>query len=135
MLLATPTKVDGHTSFALSFPHLNALAVLSCGITLSTPNPGLVIRLRKGNIFVDAPIYRPDKVTVQYLDKEGSDTVVKQEVKTFVNGGDVPGGGWHWQADEVARCVRDGKVESRVWGWDKTLLEMEVFDKVSTPIF
>lgn len=40
------------------------------------------------------------------------------------------GGGWHFQADEVARCVRDGKKESALWGHNKSLLEMEIFDEV-----
>jgi hypothetical protein len=43
----------------------------------------------------------------------------------------VPGGKWHWRADDVARRVRDGKTQREVWGWDKTLLQMEVFDSVS----
>lgn len=40
------------------------------------------------------------------------------------------GKGWHFQADEVARCVRDGKTESEIWGHDKSLLEMDIFDEV-----
>ena len=40
------------------------------------------------------------------------------------------GKGWHFQADEVARCVRDGKLESELWGHDKSLLEMDIFDEV-----
>lgn len=132
MLKSTPTKVDAHTSFTLTFENLNAQAILTCGITVSTPNPALIIRLRKGNILVDAPIYRPQTVKVQYLKSEGSDEVEREEIKSFEKGSDpsVPGGGWHWQADEVARCIRDGKIESNVWGWDKTVLEMEIFDEV-----
>jgi hypothetical protein len=133
MLKSTPTKVDAHTSLTLTFENLNAQAILTCGITVSTPSPALIIRLRKGNILVDAPIYRPQRVRVQYLESEGSDKVAKEEVKEFERGADtsVPGGGWHWQADEVARCIRDGKIESDIWGWDKTILEMEIFDEVS----
>ena len=36
----------------------------------------------------------------------------------------------HFQADEVARCLRDGKLESSVWTHEKSLLEMSVFDEV-----
>lgn len=134
-ILKTPlTGVDEHTSFTLTFDKLAAQAILSCGITVSTPNPALVIRCRKGNILVDAPIYRPHTVRVQYLEKAGGETVEREEVTKWPNGskeGDnVQGGGWHYQADEVARCVRDGKIESNVWGSDKTILQMEVFDQV-----
>lgn len=135
-MLKTPlTGVDAHTAFTLTFDKLAAQAVLTCGVTVSTPNPALVIRLRQGNILVDAPIYRPQTVRVQYLEKPGSGEVAREEVTNWPNGakeGDnVQGGGWHWQADEVARCVRDGKIESKIWGWDKTLLQMEAFDAVS----
>lgn len=135
-MLKTPkTGVDAHTAFVLNFDKLNAQAVLSCGITISTPSPALIIRLRKGNILVDHPTYRPDKVTVQWLKDEGGQDILKEEVKTFVKGsleGQSEGGGWHYQADEVARCVRDGKLESAVWGMDKALLAMEIFDEVYT---
>jgi hypothetical protein len=71
---------------------------------------------------------------VQHLDKEGGSVVVKEEVKEFKEFEDSSngmGGGWYLEADEVARCVRDGKIESEIWGWDKTLLEMKIFDEVS----
>jgi hypothetical protein len=138
MLKTSLTNVDENTAISLTFDKLGAQAVLTCGMTTSTPDPGLVIRLRLGNILVDGPIYRPHTVRVQYLEKRRRDKVVTEVINKWHNGGTgeeaekgVPGGGWHWQADEVARCVRDGKIESQVWGWDKTLLEMEVFDSVS----
>lgn len=40
------------------------------------------------------------------------------------------GNGWHFQADEVARSVRDGKLQSDIWTHDKSLLLMDVFDEV-----
>jgi len=52
--------------------------------------------------------------------------VVREETRVF----DHVGGGWYFQADEVARCVRDGKKESGAWTHEKMLLEMEVFDEV-----
>lgn len=134
-MLKTPkTGVDAHTVVVLNFDDLNAQAVLSCGITLSTPSPAVTIRLRKGNILIDHPAYRPDKVTVQWLKEEGGKEILKEEVKTFTNGspeGQSEGGGWHYQADEVARCIRDGKLESDIWGMDKALLAMEIFDEVN----
>ena len=132
-MLKTPlTNVDAHTCFSLSFQKLNAQAILTCGITVASPNPALVIRLRKANILVDAPIYRPHTVKVQYLDKEGGNVVVREEVKEFKEFEDSRNGtGLYLEADEVARCVRDGKIESEIWGWDKMLLEMKIFDEVS----
>jgi len=127
-ILKTPlTGVDSSTSFILNFTeHLQAQAILSCSITLPAPKPGVTIRYRNGNILIAPPIYCPKSFTVQYFDKPGSGKVVKEETKTF----EYVGSGWCFEADEVARCVRDGKNESEVWTHAKTLLLMDVFDEV-----
>ena len=129
MLKTKLTGVDRNTSFTLNFNggQLEAQAILSCSMNLPAIAPvGVRIRYRKGNILVSAPIYCPKKFTVQYFDKPGGEHVVKEEKQEFK----YEGGGWHFQADEVARCVRDGKLESGLWTHDKSLLEMEVFDEV-----
>lgn len=128
-ILKSPlTGVDSSTSWTLNFTeHLRAQAILSASITLPATNPGVTIRYRNGNILISSPIYKPGSFTVQYFDKPGSGKVVREEKKTF----NFVGGGWHFEADEVARCVRDGKLESEVWGHDKSILLMEVFDEVS----
>ncbi|KAI0792138.1 NAD(P)-binding protein [Abortiporus biennis] len=127
-MLKTPlTGVDMATSFTLTFDGpLKAQAILTCSITLPPPNPGVIIRYRNGNILIQPPIYRPKSFTVQYFDKPGSGVVVREETRTF----QYVGGGWHFEADEVARCVRDGKIESDTWGWEKSLLLMDTFDEV-----
>ena len=79
------------------------------------------------SIFVQ-PIYRPDKFTVQKFVKAGSQELASEETREFAS--KLVGGGWHFQADEVARCVQAGKIESDIWSWDKSLLQMEVFDEV-----
>ena len=45
---------------------------------------------------------------------------------------EIPGGGhgMFWEADECARCVRDGKLESEVMGWEESVGVMEVMDEV-----
>ena len=35
-----------------------------------------------------------------------------------------------WEADECARCLRDGKVESEGMGWEESVVIMEVMDEV-----
>jgi hypothetical protein len=44
----------------------------------------------------------------------------------------VPDGarGMFWEADEVARCVRDGKLESETMPWQESIVIMEVMDTV-----
>ncbi|KAG8945616.1 hypothetical protein FRC04_000663 [Tulasnella sp. 424] len=128
MIKTKLTGVDSSTVFVLDFEHLDAQAILSCGITISSPENALIMRFSKGNIIVPRPIYRPDSFKVQKLAKEGSNDVAEEKEYEFKS--KLVGGGWHFQADEVARCVRDGKLESDLWGLDKTSLEMKIFDEV-----
>ena len=127
-MLKTPvTGVDEATTFVLTFNKtLHAQAILSCSITLTAPRPAVYIRFRNGNITIQTQIYKPGAFTVEYFDKPGSGNVINTETKEF----SYIGEGLHYQADEVARCIRDGKLESSEWGHDKSLLEMKVFDEV-----
>ncbi|KAG6847430.1 hypothetical protein H0H93_008169 [Arthromyces matolae] len=127
-MLKTPlTNVDQNTSFTVTFAgaDLAAQAIMSCSINLNAISPGVIIRFERGTITIPAPIYCPKEFKVSYFGEDGK--IIKEDHKTF----EYVGGGWHFQADEVARCVRDGKKESGLWGHDKSLLEMEVFDEVS----
>lgn len=136
MLKTSLTNVDAHTSIILSFPQLFAQAILTCGITISSPDPACIIRCRKGTILATggpkSGIYRPHILKIQTYDKEGSDRVVKEEFFDYELKKEQ-GGGWHFQADEVARCIRDGKLESDLWPIQKSLLQLELFDEVCAP--
>jgi len=127
-IVKTPiTGVDSSTSWIVTFSeHLRAQAVLSCSMTIPTATFGATIRYRNGNIVIGTPIFRPQAFTVQYFDKPGSGVVVREETRAF----HYVGGGWHYEADEVARCIRDGKLESELWGHEKTIMVMEIFDEV-----
>ncbi|KAG8893707.1 hypothetical protein FRB99_001790, partial [Tulasnella sp. 403] len=127
MVKTTQTGVDSSTSFTLDFQRLGAQAILSCSITIPSPPAALVMRFRRGNIIVPRPIYRPDSFTVQKFAKPGSNEIASEETYEFASR--LVGGGWHYQADEVARCVRDGKIQSDVWSWDKTELQMAILDE------
>ena len=123
------TDVDACTSWTVNFTsHVQAQAILSCSMTVGSPAFGATIRYKNGTITVAPPIYRPPSFKVEYFDKPGGD-VVREETKTF----SYEGGGWFFEADEVARCIRDGKLESDSWGHEKSIIMMETFDEVSTP--
>ncbi|EGN95357.1 hypothetical protein SERLA73DRAFT_60243 [Serpula lacrymans var. lacrymans S7.3] len=128
------TGVDCNTSYTVTFaPNpatgstLAAQAVLSCSMNVASHSPGVTIRYEKGTIIIAAPVPCPRSFTVQYFAPGKPGVVAREETRKF----DYVGSGWHFQADEVARCVRDGKLESALWGHDKSILEMEVFDEVS----
>ncbi|KAI0305894.1 NAD(P)-binding protein [Multifurca ochricompacta] len=126
-MVKTPlTGVDRSTCFTLNFSELAAQAQLSCNINIPPCSISATLRFRNGNILIPAPIYCPRWYIVQHFDKPGSGKVQREETIHF----EIFGGGWHFQADEVARCVCEGRLESSVWGHEKTLLEMEIFDEV-----
>ena len=120
------TGVDMNTSFTLTFPTIPAQARLSCSMNVPGRSPAAIIRFRAGTIEIPGPPYAPKSYTVRYFDKKNGDKVIKEETHNV----DWVGGGWHWQADEVARCIKDGKLQSSLWGHDKTTLEMTIFDEV-----
>ncbi|KAF9069752.1 hypothetical protein BDP27DRAFT_1324912 [Rhodocollybia butyracea] len=126
-ILKTPlTGVDCNTSITLNFNQskLAAQAVLSCSINIDSMNPGVTIRYERGAIKVASPIFVPKSFVVQYFDEKGAVTKEKERAFEYV------GRGMYFQADEVARCIRDAQMESSLWGHDKSLLEMEIFDEV-----
>ncbi|EPQ56468.1 NAD P-binding protein [Gloeophyllum trabeum ATCC 11539] len=126
-MVKTPiTGVDSATSWTVSFSNgdFAAHANLSVSMVIPSNEPGVTIRYRKGVIKVASPIFCPKSFTVQYFNEKGK--VYKEETRVY----EYVGSGWHFQADEVARCVRDGKLQSDLWGWDKSILEMTVFDEV-----
>jgi hypothetical protein len=130
-ILNTPlTPVDSSTVFSLTFSgsKLAAQAALSTSITLNSLDPGVTIRFERGTILISPPIYCPKEFKVQYLGKNGK--IEKEERRVF----EYVGGGLHFEADEVARCIRDGKKESALWGHEKSLLEMSIFDEVRRAI-
>ncbi|KAF5382906.1 hypothetical protein D9757_006396 [Collybiopsis confluens] len=126
-ILKTPiTGVDRDTSFTLTFNEskLAAQAVLSCSINTDALEFGVIVRYEKGSIKVASPIYVPKSYVVQYFGEKGQ--IVKEETRFF----EYVGRGMHYQADEVARCIQTGKKESALWGHEKSLLEMQIFDEV-----
>jgi predicted dehydrogenase len=88
-------------------PALAGPAVKVCGskATITIPYPG---------------VYQPSEYSIH---PHSGGKVVK---KTFP----IPGKGMFWQADETARCIRDGKKESDILPVSETLLVMRIMDRV-----
>jgi predicted dehydrogenase len=123
MLKSPLTGVDTNTSFTLNFPDAQAILTTSININ-DAPSLGCNVRYEHGTITISPPLYCPKQFTVDYHDKDGK--TIRQETRMT----DYVGKGLHFQADEVARCIRDGKKESEIWSHQKMVLVMEVFDEV-----
>lgn len=94
-----PTGVDANTGILLGYDS-GAVALLHCGLTSESPQRATVTGT-KGRIELPALFYRPTAMT---LHRTGA------EPETFAI--DLPGNGFTYEAEEVARCLRAGLLES-----------------------
>lgn len=139
------TGVDAMTSMVLSFEKLGAVGIATTGMRVATQphgneamgtGPTCRIQGTKGEIQVFGPLFRP----VMYKVVMQGDTSGKiEEVhcpipKDKEREGKERETGWghgmFWEADEVGRCLRDGRKESEGLGWEESLVIMETMDEV-----
>ncbi|KAH7335364.1 hypothetical protein B0J17DRAFT_669853 [Rhizoctonia solani] len=114
------TPVDETTSVTLTFSKLHATAHVTCSMTSKTLNPYCVtIQGEKGELQVSPAPYRPEQFVLSLHD---------QEPKTY--GYKIPGQGLFWEADECARQIRDGKLQSDRFSLKDSVAFMEVLDEV-----
>lgn len=87
--------------------------------------PAIRIQGTKGEIQVDGPAFRPRnwRVIPAVGSGKGEGDVAWVEEK-------IPGHGMFWEADECARCLRDGKLESETMDWEESIVIMETMDEV-----
>ncbi|SDQ72966.1 Gfo/Idh/MocA family protein [Quadrisphaera sp. DSM 44207] len=117
--LVTPafTGVDGRTSILLDHPG-GAHAVLHCTSAARTPTRAAVVGT-DARVEVEGDFYAPTVITL--VPREG-------EPERF--DGRVEGRGLRFEADEVARCLREGLLESPLMPLDETVSVMETMDAV-----
>ncbi|KAL3477997.1 hypothetical protein BJX99DRAFT_116755 [Aspergillus californicus] len=132
------TGADEATTILLSFPTSTpsnsehpgeSQAVASTHLRVWTDpsqdyftRPAIRIQGTKGEIQVDGPAFRPTAYRIIPLKGEGE---MKEKKFTFPS----EGMGMYWEADEVARCLRDGKLESETMDWEESIVIMEVMDE------
>ena len=127
------TGADESTSIILQFPQHKSMGIALTSLRVGTDVDGLnsggpAIRIQgsAGEIQVTGPAFRPLQYKV--IKKDGGG-----KVETF----DLPiprdperdwGHGMFWEADECARCLRDGKKESATLPWSESLVIMETME-------
>lgn len=119
--LITPsfTGVDGHTSMVFGYES-GAHAMLTCTSLARSATRASIVGT-DARIDVDGDFYAPTSFTV--TKRTGEST--RHEYAT-------QGRGLHYQAIEVARCIRSGESESPVMPLDETVAIMETMDRVLT---
>ncbi|CAE6452230.1 unnamed protein product, partial [Rhizoctonia solani] len=114
------TPIDETTSATLTFPKLHATAHVTCSMTNQTVSPyPVTIQGEKGELQVAPFPYRPEQFVLR---------LYGQEPKTYDY--KIPGQGLFWEADECARQIRDGKLQSERFSLKDSIAFMEVLDEV-----
>lgn len=133
-MLKTPiSNVDEFTNISLIFPESHVSATATTSLSVKTPESSVcTIQGEKGDITVEWPTYRPERFVLR-LYPEGTkpsetESISREETKKFTY--EIPGQGMFWEADECARCIRDGLKESPRLPLSETLEVMKVCDKV-----
>ena len=124
IVLTFPTSTPSNSappaeSQAISMTHLR---VSTDPDELQTAGASVKIQATKGEIQVFGPPFRPEKYRVIPAKKP-------EGIRTVESSFPGNGKGMYWEADEVARCIRDGKLESDVLPWQESIVIMDVMDE------
>lgn len=114
------TGVDEQTAIILTYDG-GEMALLSTAIRTSTPQEATIIGT-DGWIKIHRPWWNSDTLTI-YAD--GEELTIPCP---------VDGNGYNYEAEEVGRCIRSGKLESDIMPLDETLSIMEVMDQIRKQI-
>jgi predicted dehydrogenase len=109
------TGTDDQSAYLLGYES-GALALLASAVRTDTPQQA-VLNGSLGRITLHTRFWCPTRLTVEVYGKERSEIEFP-----------LRGNGYHYQAVEVARCLRAGLPESDVMPLDETLSIMETMD-------
>ena len=111
------TGVDGQTSMLFGYAG-GAQAVLTCTLFAKSPTRGAIVGT-EARIEIDGNFYAPTAFTL--ITREGDETYYEEPSDGT--------GLWH-EAEEVARCLREGLLESPLMPLDETVEIMRTMDAV-----
>jgi dihydrodiol dehydrogenase / D-xylose 1-dehydrogenase (NADP) len=140
--LSTPTPAYVSFRFSSRFPSTRGL-LISSRTCLSLPflpysvhdahlrSICAIVYGTLGTLSLNGPSPYPHSYTIQLNDAPENANTRSSAPETF----DYPiaphlGRGMGWQADAVARCLRDGKLEEGKMRWEETVLQQRIFDEV-----
>ena len=133
------TGSDEMTSIILQWEQFASMGLATTALRIATlpdgegsPASGPAVRIQgtKGEIQIFGPIYRPTMYRVFILGgRKGEFEEVQCPIPT-----DPEKGGWghgmFWEADEAARCLREGTLESDTLDWEESVVIMDAMDAV-----
>ncbi|KAH7321100.1 hypothetical protein B0I35DRAFT_408096 [Stachybotrys elegans] len=131
------TGADEQTAVICRFPGHKRMGIATTSLRVGTDpdghqsgGPAIRIQGSKGEIQVMHPAYQPRQYKVVKADGGGTVEVVdcpipKDPKRDW-------GHGMFWEADECARCLRDGKKESASMPWSESIVIMETMEAALT---
>lgn len=140
------TGADEQTSMILQFEKNKTMGIATTGLRAATKpesdesgisGPAVRIQGSKGEIQVFGPIYHPLHYRVIKSGAKVEEVedvhipIPKDKERTGPKGSEDQGWGhgMFWEADEAARCIRDGKLESETLSWEESIVIMETMDE------
>ena len=111
------TGVDGQTSMLFGYAS-GAQAILTCTLAAKSPTRAAIVGT-DARIEIDGNFYAPTSFTL--ISRAGDETRFEAQSE---------GHGLWYEAEEVARCLRDGLLESPLMPLDETVAIMHTMDAV-----
>ncbi|BGP37408.1 hypothetical protein JCM10450v2_001318 [Rhodotorula kratochvilovae] len=128
MLPHPRTGVDLYSSIILDFDNLLARATLTANNAITTPKDvGVRVVGTKGSLIIPAGISQPKSITIR-SNKPADPPMLPCEWEEEVLDFPIQGFGLHWEADAVARSIRDGEKENPRMPLSETALTMKLMD-------
>lgn len=128
------TGVDDTSAIICQFPRNKSIGVATTSIVVGTnprekasSAPAVRIQGSRGEIQVPHPSGRP--VTYTIVKRNDGGAVQTIDCPVPVDAKRDWGHGMFWQADECARCLRDGLKQSPVMPWSESIAIMETIDE------
>ncbi|KAL5641550.1 hypothetical protein ACGC1H_001882 [Rhizoctonia solani] len=116
---------DEQTNASLLFRKSRATAVVSCSLNMRTsPGQCVLIQGEKGQLTIPWAPYRPESYTLEIYKTKTSPA--STETKEFP----IPGKGLFFEADAVARALREGKTEPDENKHEYSLALMQILDEI-----
>lgn len=136
-VIKSTSGADASTIAVIQVPRADGKVVhatLNCSMVRRTNQQrSVLVECEKGFLEIEWATYRPEAINYKAYSSAKAmgnlETPVEAERISFA---DRPGKIWGfgWEADECARCIFDGKVQSERMPWRDSILMMEVFDEI-----
>jgi len=131
MLKHKKSGVDEHTTIVLDFPEMHAQGIAMSSMTQNSNQWDAHCHIQgdKGELVVGWGPFRPEwyELKIWQLNELGRPTGPPEVTRVSR---EIPGKGMFWEADECARCLRDGKLESDIVPLADTQLTTDIMDEV-----